>query len=62
MYPSLKKAASPCSLVREESTKVTAHFYNHKGFVLRTFDLILYQKSSILSTNAEGTLGTEKAW
>ena len=62
MYPSLKKAASPCSLVREESTKVAAHFYNHKGFVLRTFDSILYQKNSILSTNAEGTLGTEKAW
>ena len=26
-FPLLKKAASPCSLVREESTKVAAHIY-----------------------------------
>ena len=62
MYPSLKKAASPCSLVREESTKVAARFYNHKGFVLRTFEKTQYQKNSILYTNAEGTLGMEYTW
>ena len=60
--PLLKKAAPPCSLVREESTKVAARFYKHKGIVLRTFGSTIYQKNSILYTNAEGTLGIEYTW
>ena len=59
MYPLLKKAASPCGLVKEESTKLAARFYNHKGFVLRTFLMNNIPKNSILYTNAEGTLGTK---
>ncbi len=62
IYPVLKKAASPYSLVREESTKVAARFYNHKGFVSRTLGSTRYQKNSILYTNAEGTLGIEYNW
>ena len=53
IYPVLKKAASPYSLVREESTKVAARFYNHKGFVLRTFVFRIYQEKYILHTNAD---------